>query len=181
MIPRPLPAGARDLCEQLSAPARLVAHLALVHDAAADFLGRIDGRFPGLVLDREAVLFGAATHDLGKTLHPGELTGPGRRHEEDGPGLLESRGIPSALARFARTHASWREDAEIEIEDLLVALADAIWKGRRDEELEDRLAGRLSGLSGVGRWEAFSALDEIVEAIVDGADARLAWQSTFPA
>jgi hypothetical protein len=31
---------------------------------------------------RDAVLFGAATHDIGKTVHIDELSGPRSAHEE---------------------------------------------------------------------------------------------------
>ena len=41
--------------------------------------------FPSLAFDADAVLFGAAVHDFGKVRHPNELTGPGSRHEQDGP------------------------------------------------------------------------------------------------
>ena len=46
-------------------------------------------RWPVLSVDHEAVLYGAATHDIGKVLHPNELDGPGNEHEKDGPALLE--------------------------------------------------------------------------------------------
>ena len=52
------------------------------------------------------MLFGAATHDIGKTPHPAELSGPGSAHEEAGRELLLSLGGSPRLARFAATHAS---------------------------------------------------------------------------
>ena len=66
-------------------------------------------------------------------------------------------------------------------EDLPVALADTCWKGQRDEELETLLATRIASLQGIEEWEAFLALDEILERIAGVAEERLAWQRQFPA
>lgn len=62
---RPLPPEAEKLCRLLSAPPRLITHLTLVHDAACDLVVGVQQKFPTLAFDRVAVLFGAATHDLG--------------------------------------------------------------------------------------------------------------------
>jgi hypothetical protein len=179
MAPRPLPEEARQLCNKLAAPALLVAHLTLVHDVACDLVGAIEANFAGLAFDRDAVLFGASTHDLGKVLHPSELSGPGHRHEEDGPALLEGHGVPPALARFAGTHAAWRREADLAIEDLLVSLADSMWKGQRNEELETRVESLISKGTGIEGWAVFATLDDIVGGAAMGAEARLAWQATF--
>jgi hypothetical protein len=77
---RPLPDQAAQLLEDLEAPPRLAAHLRLVHDVAHQLLAWVTGRYPALRVDREAVLFGAATHDIGKTAHIAELSGPGSAH-----------------------------------------------------------------------------------------------------
>ena len=50
--------------------------------------------FPALRLDSESILFGAATHDIGKVLHPEELRQPGREHESAGASLLAQYGVP---------------------------------------------------------------------------------------
>ena len=173
--PRPLPDAVRDLCERLRAPPRLVTHLALVHDAAAEIVAALERRFPGLSLDREAVLFGAATHDLGKTVHPGELSAPGARHEAAGEALLIRHGIEARMARFARSHGSW-EAADNTLEDLLTALADNVWKGKRVTELESRVARVIATITERKEWEVWSDLDENLDAIAADADQRLAWQ-----
>lgn len=72
-----LPELATRLCVELKAPPRLVAHLSLVHDAACELVQGLGDRFPGFHFDHDALLFGASTHDLGKILHPTELSGPG--------------------------------------------------------------------------------------------------------
>lgn len=175
MILPSLPPEAARLCEELLAPPLLVRHLILVHAVAIELLEALAASFPGLVLDRDAVLFGAASHDLGKVLHPDELTGPGNKHEDDGPGLLIKHGVPPRLARFSRTHGRWRETDDLE--DLIVALADNVWCGRRVEELETKVAAILAAVAGVETWKAWSKLDADCEQIASRSDERLAWQN----
>ncbi|MEU7778163.1 HD domain-containing protein [Micromonospora parva] len=81
---RPLPEQVVALLETLHAPPRLAAHLRAVHEVAAQLTDAVAVRFPQLPFDREAVLFGAATHDVGKVRHPEELSGPGPAHEPAG-------------------------------------------------------------------------------------------------
>ncbi|MET8978363.1 HD domain-containing protein [Streptomyces sp. NPDC004539] len=174
---RPLPVRAVALLEGVSAPPRLVAHLRAVHDVAAQLLDAV-GVF-GLAVDREAVLFGAATHDIGKALHPAELSGPGSQHEEAGRELLLARQVPAELARFAGTHASW-QSPEADAEDLLVSLADKIWKNKRVPDLEDLVVAELSRACGRPLWQVFMELDETLTRIGEDADRRLAWQAAHP-
>ena len=176
---RLLPVTAADLLEQVQAPPRLAAHLRLVHDVACQIAEWADGRYPALGYDRDAMLFGAATHDIGKTVHVGELSGPGSAHEEAGRELLLARGVSPDLARFAATHASWTRTG-ITVEDLMVSVADKAWKNKRVPELEDLLAARLTKASGRDGWDELIALDSLLEVIGDSADERLAFQAAFP-
>ncbi|KUM91683.1 phosphohydrolase [Streptomyces cellostaticus] len=176
---RPLPERAAVLLGRVDAPPRLVAHLRAVHDVAARLVEWVQRRCPGLEFDAEAVLFGAATHDIGKAVHVAELSGPGARHEEAGQELLLTHGVESGLARFAATHASWTAPG-IGVEDLLVSLADKVWKGKRVPELEDLVVARLAGADGRAVWEWFMELDEALTGIGEGADRRLAYQMSHP-
>ena len=171
---RPLPDAAAELLRDLDAPPRLGAHLRAVHDVAWSITDRLGRRSPDLPFDTTAVLFGAATHDIGKVLHPDELSGPGRRHEAAGRDLLIRYGVPAHLARFAATHGSWDAE-EAGLDDLLVSLADKIWKGARVESLEERVAGHLGGPP----WEGFPAVDDLVRDLAAGADERLAFQAAY--
>ncbi|WP_247659299.1 hypothetical protein [Micromonospora sp. U56] len=63
-------------------------------------------------------------------------------------------GIEPSLARFAATHASWGTTA-VELEDLLVSLADKIWKAKRVPDLEQLVVDRLAAASGEEPWQAF--------------------------
>ncbi|HET6705357.1 HD domain-containing protein [Amycolatopsis sp.] len=164
-----LPSRARTLLETVGASPRLGAHLRVVHDVAVTLTGWVGPR-----VDVPAVLFGAATHDIGKVLHPAELSGPGSLHEEAGYRLLRAEGVEEALARFARTHGSW-DAPDVTLADLLVTVADKVWKGKRVPELEQRVAERLGGPP----WETFLALDDELERIASGADARLAFQAAY--
>lgn len=178
--PRPLPEKIQRLCTELDAPPRLVAHLILVHDVSVDLVAGLGQKFPDLDFDHEAVCFGAASHDIGKALerNQNELFAPGRQHEVDGPALLEEQGVEPRLARFARTHGAWSEE-ELPLEDLLVALADCIWKGQRLEALEKQVIDKIAEQTGVEEWEVFSEIDGLLdEEIGSQGDERLAWQRT---
>jgi hypothetical protein len=176
---RPLPPIAADLLDTVLAPPRLVAHLTLVHDVAAHLVPAFQRAFPALVVDEGAVFFGAATHDIGKALAPSELSEPGKTHERLGEDLLLRHGIVPSLACFARTHGLPVEDDALTNEDLLVILADTVWKGRRDGRLEDVITKALTR-SGTPAWQAFDRLDAILTNAASGADARLAWQQRHP-
>jgi hypothetical protein len=168
---RDFPLAVAELLTELRAPRRLVTHLELVHEAASALAGVISDLWPGVGVDDDAIHFGAATHDIGKIEHPEELYAPGYEHEEAGYRLLLRRGVDPALARFARTHRRWQEGSTIE--DLLVALADRVWRGKRDEDLEMAVARRLSEAAGEELWASYSKLDDLLTRIAAGADSRI--------
>jgi HD domain-containing protein len=176
---RPPQDAARELLEALDAPPQLAAHLRLVHDVAHRLVEWAARHHPAVAIDREAVLFGAATHDIGKVVHVQELSGPGSAHEPAGHALLLDRGVEERLARFARTHASWTRP-DIGVEDLLVSVADKVWKAKRVPDLEQLLVDRLAAAGGEPGWLVFMALDDELDRIAAGADERLAAQSSHP-
>jgi putative nucleotidyltransferase with HDIG domain len=178
---RMLPDRVGQLVQRLAAPPRLAAHLRIVHDVAWQLTDRLTRDFPALRFDREAVLFGAASHDIGKVVYPQELSGPGHAHETAGYELLRRHGVDERLARFARTHAAWTAP-EVTAEDLLVSVADKIWKGRRVEDLERLVADRLvpDRDAGVDRWQVLIDVDDFLEDLATDADQRLAFQAAYP-
>lgn len=176
---RPLPPAAERLLVSLNAPPRLAAHLRAVHDAATELLAWVGVCCPALHVDRGAVLFGAATHDIGKIRHPEELSGPGHAHERAGYQLLVEQHVPDALARFARTHAAWTEP-DIGVNDLLVSCADKVWKAKRVPDLEQLLVDRLATANGSEPWQAFLDLDEELTRIAADADRKLDFQNRHP-
>lgn len=176
---RRLPDQAADLLRQLDAPPRLAAHLRAVHDVAHRLLDWMGEEYPELAIDRAAVLFGAATHDIGKIIHTGELSGPGSAHEHAGQRLLLDHRIDPAMARFARTHADWTGPG-ILIEDLVVSLADKVWKAERVPDLEQMVIDHLATVSRREPWEAFVVLDDFLTHLAEDADRRLAFQAGHP-
>jgi hypothetical protein len=173
---RPLPMRAAELLRDIQAPPRLVAHLRAVHDVAAQLVAWTAKR--ELPIDADAVLFGAATHDIGKALHPGELSGPGSQHEPAGRDLLLANGIAPELAKYAANHATLSTDSTLD--ELLVSLADTVWKGKRRTDLEDLVVARLAAETGRKVWDEFLELDSLLTEIGDGADERLAYQMGYP-
>lgn len=169
--PGPLPVAASKLLGNLNVPTQLKAHLEIVHDTAKTLIQKVGKSFPSLVFDQEAVLFGAATHDIGKLLHTDEIQTQGQKHLRDGEALLELLGVPPRLSRFAASHGSWSDESSIE--DLLVALADQIWKGRRDPDLAFLIVEHLVTLTGTSQWQVFMELDDLLADIAATSNERL--------
>jgi len=167
--------------QQLQAPSRLIAHLTLVHDVAHTLVSKVDGEWPNLQYDRTAVLIGAATHDIGKALKPGELLASGKEHEEIGVALLRKAGFPEEHARFAWTHGGETREADPTLEDLLVRIADTVWKGIRSETLEKQICESLAERTNENNWEIFMKLDDIICDITETSDERLRWQAQHSA
>ncbi len=175
-----LPSDVLEILTKYAASPRLVAHLTIVHDVAITLLKQIDTCWPLLDYDRERVLIGAATHDVGKTVYPNELTGPGSHHEEIGPQLLLESGFPETHARFARTHGQWDREASVQLEDTLVAFADTIWKGKRNEALEREIAQQIARRCREETWEVYMKLDDIACELAKDAHDRILWQGKYP-
>lgn len=176
---RSLPSDVISLLSRVSASPRLIAHLILVHDVASRLVEQITHTFPDVQFDKDAVLYGAATHDLGKAIHVEELVQAGKAHEQRGLDLLQEMGVSAERARFAFTHGNWEALENVGLEDLLVALADNCWKGKRPEQLECRAVDLLSAISVRPAWDCYSELDDILGSLAADADDRLAWQGKF--
>jgi hypothetical protein len=60
---------------------------------------------------------------------------------------------------------------QVTLEELLVALADKLWKGVRKPKLEERVIDLVATSVGKSRWDIFVDLDTCFEAIAaDGVD-----------
>jgi hypothetical protein len=175
----PLPSLALEILTAHHAPPRLCAHLTLVHDVAQQLCAQLKQRCPGFVVDVDAVAFGAAIHDVGKAVVVAELSGPGKEHEAVGFDLLRAYGVESRRARFAVTHGLSPVAEGVDADDLVVQLADAVWKGKRSEALESEVVRRMTSTS-LPAWQAFSTLDAILTSLARDADARLAFQARHP-
>lgn len=174
-----LPSQVQEILQAVKAPPRLVAHLTLVHDVAVRITEKLRKLWPRLQYDQKAVLIGAATHDIGKVLHPKELVEAGGMHEKEGAALLQKYDFPEKYIHFTWTHAHW-EEAHVELEDLLVAWADKIWKGKRESDLEEKLVNLLAGQLSEEQWSIFIKIDELAAEITVHAEERLTWQVLHP-
>ena len=154
------------------APQRLIKHHQLVLEAAEEIITGLKDNFSTLNCDYQLVLKGAAIHDAGKIVFPGEIDGSGNKHEIEGEQYLINSGIPKDIARFARTHAHW-QDPQNTIEDLLVALADTLWKGCRNQNLEDLVIKYIAKNIQKDFWDVFISADSLFEQVSDRGAERL--------
>lgn len=61
----------------------------------------------------------------------------------------------------------------VSFEELLVALADTLWKGSRDADLELRIIDGVAARLQTDRWDLFQTLDSLFEEIAADGDERL--------
>jgi hypothetical protein len=159
------------LLAAFGAPDRLIQHVKLVGEAAEILIlhfQQIDIEF-----DRDWIRLGVAFHDVGKILHPSELVEKGNRHEAAGELLLLSKNVDPKIARCCRSHAQWQQ-MECDLEELVVALADNLWKGKRNTKLEERVIAEVAQLLSQDYWDVFACLDDKFEEIAATGDRRLA-------
>jgi hypothetical protein len=159
---------AYQLLGDLGAPPQLILHAKLVNEAAEQLIAKLEHL--QIPIDRQWIILGVAFHDAGKILHPGELIAKGNYHEAAGENLLLNHGLDPKIARCCRSHAQWQE-MDCALEELCVALADNLWKGKRNQALEKMTIDRMA--TGRDYWETFMAMDGCFEAIAAGGDARL--------
>lgn len=170
-----LPKHIQNILTDNHAPPILQRHLTIVYNVALDITLQLTQTWSNLEIIEEEVLFGAASHDIGKIFEPKELQEKGNKHESIGYEFLIEMGISENLARFTKTHGNWT-DKNLRIEDLIVTLADKIWKGKRINELEERLSEIISKNTTADYWSVYTKLDTIISEIIIGADNRLNWQ-----
>ena len=174
-----LPDEIESVFSTLGVPPRLYAHSLLVHDVANKLLEWINGTWGNLNINKDLVLFGAAGHDIGKSVYINELSEEGHKHEQEGLRLLRSLGFSEEKSQFAASHALWSESSTLE--ELAVSLADKIWKGSRVAELEDLAAAKIATVTNRERWKVFRSLDTIIQVIARDSDKRLFFQNNFSA
>jgi hypothetical protein len=161
---------ALKLIDVLGAPEHLKTHIQLVGEAADLIIKKCDDmEFP---IDGNFVRIGVAIHDVGKIVHANEMTRAGSEHEPEGEKILLQQGVDPAIARCCLSHARWAS-MECSTEELLIALADKLWKGKRVEELELKIIDRLALLGGSDRWDIFAELDGYFEEIAADGHERL--------
>jgi hypothetical protein len=167
---------AHNLLLRMGAPQALVTHVRLVGEAAELLLTEL--RRLGVPHDADFVRVAVVLHDSGKILHPEELDGGGDEHERAGEMLLRAQSVDPALARCCISHARWAQ-MQCSFEELILALADTLWKGKRNAMLEKRVIELISERLGLAFWDLFIELDNNFESIAaDGPTRVLRSEST---
>jgi hypothetical protein len=163
-------ADAYSLLEKLGASRRLLVHLQLVGEAADLLLQGF--ACLGIHIDGKLVELGVAVHDAGKIKYPDELDGPGSLHERAGQELLLANGVQPEVARCCVSHAEWDRPG-VTFEERIVALADKLWKGKREGNLELLVIDEAASRRGVGRWDIYPQLDLVFEQVASSSTQRL--------
>ena len=158
------------ILDKLNAPEHLKRHVSLVGEAADLIIKYLDEHEIKLRMD--FIRSGVVIHDIGKIVHPHEMTGAGSNHEPEGQKILSEMGYSSELARVCISHAQWHK-MDCSDEELVIALSDKLWKGKRVPDLELRVIDRIAILRGKDRWDIFEELDSLFENIASGGDERL--------
>ncbi|WP_295619563.1 HD domain-containing protein [Chamaesiphon sp. GL140_3_metabinner_50] len=161
---------AYKILQDLNASPHLIQHVKLVAEAAEILI--LQFQQINLSFDPEWVRLGVAFHDIGKTLYPIELIERGNKHESAGEQLLLNRGIDPKIARCCRSHGQW-DRIECSFEELVIALADCLWKGKRNVELEHLTISKAAQILRQDYWDVFVKLDDRFEEIARGGDLRL--------
>ena len=161
---------AYDFLRKLGASSRLLKHVKLVGEAAEILITRLS--VLNVPFDAGFVRLGVAFHDAGKIIHENELSKKGDFHEAAGEKLLIENGVEARLARVCRSHGEW-ETIDCSFEEYLIALADKLWKGKRENRLENIVIDRGAAILTRDRWEIFVELDSCFEEIAAAGDSRL--------
>ena len=170
---------AQDLLVRLNAPIALLRHNRLVMEAAHELISRtlrlMNESCPqtSCVIDCDLVEALVHYHDAGKITVPEELTQPGRRHEAAGWEILTQNGVSGRLAHICYSHSMWWWRGHDHVEELFVALADTLWKGKRNPTLEECFVSEMIARPATTRMDLWKKFDEAFEAIADGGDDRL--------
>lgn len=161
---------AYDFLENLGAPPKLLFHVKLVGEAAEVLIEKLSSlKVP---FDADFVRLGVAFHDAGKIIHTNELSEKGNFHEAEGEKLLLENGVDEKLARCCQSHEKWKT-MKCSYEEYLIALSDKLWKGKRENSLENIVIDKTVELLKQPRWKIYVELDLCFEKIAENGDSRL--------
>ena len=161
---------ALELLNSLKAPQKLIEHAELVSEAGNKLIQKLNEL--GIEFDGLFIQIGIIIHDAGKIIHSDELTGKGNLHEPAGEILLLENGVQAKVARCCLSHARYGE-MDVSFEELIIALSDKLWKGKREPDLELRVIDAVANMLDQDRWDLFSELDTCFENIAAKGDDRL--------
>jgi predicted hydrolase (HD superfamily) len=161
---------AYQLLIDLGAPHRLLKHVQLVNEAAELLFKKLIAL--NVKFDKQFVELGISIHDAGKILYQSELEDSGSEHEFAGEKLLLENEVQPEIARCCLSHAKWKSMA-CSFEELLIALVDKLWKGKRVGHLELKIIDAVAQKLNKNRWDVFLELDQLFEEIAAGGIERL--------
>lgn len=95
------------------------------------------------------------------------------QHEQAGKNLMLEHGVQLAIAQSCVSPASWQAEG-VSFEELTVALADKLWKGKCESELEMLVIDQATQRTQKDRWDLFTQLDTLFEEIASEGEIRLA-------
>jgi len=163
-------AEAIELLIKMGASEHLINHVRLVGEAAEILLQTCEAM--NVPIDSAFVKVAVAVHDIGKIVHFHEMSAPGSQHEPRGEKILLAQGVSPKIARCCLSHARWHK-MECSLEELIVALADTLWKGKRIDALELEVIDNIARILRKDRWDVFPELDSQFEAIANEGGNRL--------
>ena len=169
-------AEAFQLLRDLNAPERLVRHAQIILHAADELI--LEFQSLGVQFDVCIIELGAVLHDAGKIQYSQELSEPGTLHERAGEELLLAHGVQPDVARVCASHGA-RNLRGTSLEERSVALADKLWKGKRDDALELSVIDEIAARLGISRWDIFERLDGVFEWIASGGAERVQQSMTL--
>ncbi len=114
-------------------------HLRGVASMALAIVDEFEGRFPGVVIDRDIVLAGALCHDIGKPWEfdpvnlkrwrgdPSQTGEPSLRHSVYGAHICLTVGLPEKIAHIALGHSMEGQHIGLSTECYIVRMADHCW------------------------------------------------------
>lgn len=156
---------------ELNAPSRLIRHVQLVLEVSEVLIKKLVNI--KLSISADLIRVGAIIHDVGKILHPDELNKAGSQHLHAGQQMLLEQQVPEHIARFCVSHKKWDEIEDCTIEELIVALADKLWKGSRHRKLEERVTKYIATSLSKDYWQIYMDLDAVFEDLANGSEKRL--------
>lgn len=158
------------LLKELKAPEHLITHVTLVGEAACEIIKCLKSH--DLEFDAVFVETGVVLHDVGKIKHTQEMYQKGSMHEAEGEKILFALGVEEKLTKVCISHAQWSAE-DVNLEELLIALSDKLWKGKRVQKLEEKVIILVASSLNVEYWDLFMDLDSCFESIASNGDERL--------
>ncbi|MCG6192299.1 HD domain-containing protein [Leptospira sp. FAT2] len=151
-----------ELLKSLKASKSIIDHHETVVETAEKLLDQLPTVVKRLI-DRNIVLIGSSLHDCGKITKPLEEVKSGKAHELSGKKLLLSLGVSHKIARFCMIHSLTMET--LYLEELLVGIADNLWKGSRDLSKELCFYHKIAVLLNQKDELLFQKMDDVFERI----------------